>query len=388
MSAVAAEAQPPAGSATPAAVAGEFEFTRAGPADEPEIRRLVGSVAMPGAISVRFEREPDYFLGTTIMGDPCDVLIARRRADGRLAGVLCRGERRAFINGEERPVGYIGQIRVAPEFRGMGGRLMARGLPLFREMGAPDLLYEGVVASDNPRARALLLELRPPGGLHATRISGLTSFAFLLRPRRPVRMAGLSVDGVTPSDLEAVVAFLRRGGARRQLFPAYRLEDFTDGRTMRGLEPEDLAVARRGDRIVGVMGTWDQSAFKQEIVGGYGPALGRLRPAYDVAARLLRARRLPRVGERIEVAFAAPVCIADDDPGVFRTLLARTLGRARTRGLAFVMAGFADADPLLAEARRTLHVTYRSDLFVLSWTSPAPAAGLDGRVPYCEIATL
>jgi hypothetical protein len=58
------------------------------------------------------------------------------------------------------------------------------------------------------------------------------------------------------------------------------------------------------------------------------------------------------------------------------------------RGLALLMAGFADGDPLLAEARRTIHVTYRSDLFLFSWATPSPAAGLDARLPYCEIATL
>jgi len=52
--------------------------------DDADIRaRIVGSVAMPGVVSVRFAREPDYFLGTTIMGDTCDVLIARHRSDGR-----------------------------------------------------------------------------------------------------------------------------------------------------------------------------------------------------------------------------------------------------------------------------------------------------------------
>ena len=56
-----------------------FDLRLADPGvDEPEIRALVGSVAMPGAVSVRFGREPDYFLGTTTMGDPCDVLVARR----------------------------------------------------------------------------------------------------------------------------------------------------------------------------------------------------------------------------------------------------------------------------------------------------------------------
>jgi hypothetical protein len=265
---------------------------------------------------------------------------------------------------------------------------MGRGLPLFREMGPPDLLYMGVIARENPRARALLLERRPPGGLHAARLSGLTSLALLLRPRRPVRLPGVTVDGGSADRLPEIVAFLRREGARRQLFPAHRLSDFTDGRTMRGLEPEDLAVARTDGRVVGVMGTWDQSAYKQEVVDAYGPTLGRLRPAYDLVARLLGGRPLPGVGERIPVAFGAPVCVEGDDTGVFRALLSRTMARARERGLGLLMLGFADADPLLAEARRVLHVTYHSDLYVLSWATDAPAAGLDGRLPYCEIATL
>ena len=111
-----------------------FDLRWAAPDDEPDIRALVGSVAMPGAVAVRFAREPDYFLGATIMGDPCDVLIARRQPDGRLAGIACRAERRAFVNGRESPLGYIGQIRVAPGFRGRwlvqrGAQLVQGGEP-------------------------------------------------------------------------------------------------------------------------------------------------------------------------------------------------------------------------------------------------------------------
>jgi hypothetical protein len=51
------------------------------------------------------------------------------------------------------------------------------------------------------------------------------------------------------------------------------------------------------------------------------------------------------------------------------------------------MLGLADDDPLLPVARSWLHVTYRSDLFVLSW-EPARTTVPDGRVPYIEIATL
>ena len=51
------------------------------------------------------------------------------------------------------------------------------------------------------------------------------------------------------------------------------------------------------------------------------------------------------------------------------------------------MLGLADDDPLLPVARRWLHVTYRSDLFAMSWSAD-PGPLLDGRVPYIEIATL
>ena len=98
----------------------EFEVRLATVADEPEIRALAGEVAMPGSVTVSFAREPDYFLGTSVMGDPCDVILVRRRRDGVLAGFACRGERRVFVDGTERRVGYIGQVRSRPEFRGRG----------------------------------------------------------------------------------------------------------------------------------------------------------------------------------------------------------------------------------------------------------------------------
>jgi hypothetical protein len=146
-------------------------------------------------------------------------------------------------------------------------------------------------------------------------------------------------------------------------------------------------LAWRGDRIVGTMALWEQSAYKQDVVHAYGPLLRRLRPLYDVAARLLGAQPLTPPGEPIALAFAARTCVADDDPGVMRALLRAVTAEAHGRGLAFLMVGLADDDPLLKVVRRHPHITYRSDLFALSWSGD-PLARLDGRVPYVEIATL
>ena len=362
-----------------------FDVRLATAADEPDLRALAGSVAMPGAVAVRFAREPDYFLGTTIMGDPCDVVVARERATGALAGFACRAERSAFVNGAVERVGYLGQVRVAERYRGAG--LIARGARLLRGRTPPGQLAFGVLARENPRAIGALVGARPAGGVRAARLGGLTTCAVLLRPRRPVRAPGVEVRPAEAAQLPDLIAFLRTEGARRQLFPAYALEDLTDGIARRGLAPEDVQVAWRGERIVGTLAVWDQSGFKQDVVAGYGPALRRWRPLVDAAARVVGAQPLTPPGAAIPLAFAALVRVADEDRGVLRALLVAGGEAARARGKAFLMVGLADADPLLPVVRRFLHVPYRSDLYALSW-SDDPAARLDGRVAQIEIATL
>ncbi len=364
----------------------EFDVRWSRPGDEPDIRALIGSVAMPGAVAVRFSREPDYFLGASIMGDPCDVLVARHQPDGQLAGIACRAESKAFVNGREEKLGYIGQIRIAQEFRGRW--LVNTGAEMFREASQAGMLYFGVIASDNPRARLLLAGSRPPAGLHVRHISGITTCAILLRPVRERRLPGIEVTPGTPETLAEIVNFLRENGPGRQFFPVYSLEDFTGGYRLRGLSPEDIFVARRGGKIAGVMAVWDQSAYKQDIIDSYGPALRRLRPVYDLAARLLRASPLTPSGQVMPLVFAACICVAGDpEAAVMQALLQACLKNAYARGKAYLMLGLADGDPLLPVVKRTLHVTYHSDLYAFSWDGGV-VDRVDGRIPYIEIATL
>lgn len=362
-----------------------FDFQWAVPGDESEIRALVGSVAMPGAVTVRFAREPDYFLGASIMGDPCDILIARHKPDGRLAGIACRARRQVFFNGQEATIGYIGQIRVAPDYH--GNWLVHRGAGPFLDGSPQGLLYTGVIASENPRARKILAGARLPGNLYVERVSGLTTCAILLRPQRAARTPGVDIQPGRAEFLEEIISFLQMHGPRRQFFPAYRLEDFREGSTLRGLQPQDILVARSAGRIIGLLAVWDQSGYKQDIVDSYSPGLRRLRPLYDLAARLIRAKPLTAPGQAIPLAFAACICLKDDNPVAMRALLSAAMREAYTRGKAFLMIGMADDDPLLAVARRPLHIPYHSDLYAVSQTIDA-IRSLDGRLPYIEIATL
>jgi len=362
-----------------------FKLQWATPDDEPEIRALVGTVPMPGSVSLIFAREPDYFLGTTIMGDPCDVLLVRQRSDDQLAGIACRAERQVYINSQESALGYIGQIRVAESFR--GNWLVHRGAKWFKDISPPGLLYTGVIASENSRARELLVGARMPGGLHVAGKWGLTTCAIQLRARRVLRTPGVEVQPSSLETLGKITAFLRLEGPRRQFFPAYTHKDFSEGIKLRGLKPEDIMVAHRGNTIVGIMAVWDQAAYKQDIIDSYGPELRLLRPLYNLTARIVRAQPLTPPGQVIPLAFASCICVTEDDQSVMRALLSACLHNAYVRGKAFLMVGLADSDPLLPVVRRYLHITYHSELFAISWSRKTISL-LDDQIPYIEIATL
>lgn len=363
-----------------------FTFALATREDEPEVRTLVGSLAMPGAVSVRFQREPDYFLGTTVQGHPCDVLVARHRPDGALAGVMVRAERQVFLDGRPATVAYIGQIRVAPRFQGRW--LMQRAVLELAALHDRSTTYMGVIATDNPVALGTITGGRPLGAAWVTRVGQVRSLAFVLRERLRPRRPRLAVEPVARAGLPEVVAFLRTHGRRRQLFPLVEPQHLSDGRTYRDLRPRDLCVVRRDGDIAGVMGCWNQSGYKQEIVAGYSARLSRLRPAYDLLARLVKGQRLPGPGEPIRTAFGCLRCTVDDDPDVLRALLDGACRRAAGQGQAFLMVSFDEREPQLRALGHPLAVSYRSEVFLGSFAGPAHAPRLDGRPVHVEPGTL
>ncbi len=82
--------------------------------------------------------------------------------------------------------------------------------------------------------------------------------------------------------------------------------------------------------------------------------------------------------------------IANNDADVFAALLRAVYNLAAERRYAYLMLGLTTADPLLAVARKYLHIDYHSQLYLGSWETENDGLGqaLDARVPYIEIATL
>lgn len=366
----------------------EFELGLAGPADDADLRALAARNPVPGSVELAYEREPNYFRGCAPLGAFWQVLAARHRSSGALAATACRAVREVFVNGEPEAVGYLGHLRVDRAFRGRG--LVAGGCRVLRELHADGRVrgYLTTIVEGNREALGILVEkARPPIPVYRP-VVRLHTLALPARPPKG-RLGRWELRWGDRVDLGDVAARLRSEGRSRQFFPVVGVRELSPGcPTTPGLRAEDVAVALRGGRVEGVLALWDQTEFRQAVVRGYRGALRWARPLVNAACRAAGLPRLPDPGEPLRFGYGCFGCAEGDDPALWLALLAGVLGRAHERGLAFVMVGRAEGDPLLAPTRRLRHVDYASRLYTAAWDQGEFHARLDGRVAYAEIATL
>jgi len=372
------------------------------PGDEPGIRALLRASAFTGAVSLSFEREPDFHLAATIEGDRHDVVVGRAvvaggepagAGGGRIVGLATRSVRTAFVNGVPARLGYLGQLRAAGDGRG-NVRAIRDGFALLRAARRPDETPFDLtsIVSDNAPARRLL-EAGLPGFPTYRPLGGMVTLALVARDRRRGPPAGLTVRRATPALLPAVAAVIAAHGARRQFAPCLSAEDLASPERARGLSPGDVLLAERGGQVTGCAAIWDQRAFKQAVVRGYSPWLRAARPLLALAGPALGLPRLPPVGQPLSTAFLAFLSPASDfgadAEAVVDALIEEALAEAARRGLETLLLGLAEDEPLLPVALRRPHRPYRSTLYAVHFEEgAAAAASLDGRVLGPEVATL
>jgi hypothetical protein len=360
-------------------VSGEVAFALATAADDAGIRGLLATNPVPGRIRIRYEREPDYFAGCSTMGKT-QVLVAR--AAGNVVGVACRAIRSMYINGEPADVGYLGQLRVDPRFRGRW--LVLRGFRKLHELhlAAPPRGYVTTIVEGNEEAEGVLVRLARGPMPRYRKLDRLMTLAL------PTAKTAFATLRLCDFETSSVVAFLNREGRRRNFFPVYDEHSFTDG-TTRGFDPRDFVVVERDGAIAGVAGLWDQSAYKQSIVEAYDPLTRAMRPLYNAGARLMHRAALPKPGAALRFAYGSFFCVANDDAGVARELITRLLAAAAARDLDHVLLGFTESDPLLDAARAFRHVAYPAGIYTVAWDDGHDFHdALDARPRSLEIAAL
>ncbi|MFN8546444.1 MAG: hypothetical protein U0527_00350 [Candidatus Eisenbacteria bacterium] len=372
-----------------------IRFDLAGPDDDASLRALLARNEMEGGISLSFRREPSYFLATEVQGASASVLVARDPVSRACVGVGTRALRPGFLNGRETTIGYLSDLRLDPRHR--GGNLLARGYAELRRLHedgrAP--LYFSVIAEENASALDVLTSGR--AGLPSYHDLGrLLSPAINLTRRRREPRTSWTIEAGTSARLDGIVECLNRNMRRRQFAPFFYAsqfgpapEDSREWPRLRDLRLEQLRVAVREDRVIGVVAHWDQRGFKQTVVTRYQGRMRLLKPWINLAAPLLGLGRLPAPGEPLRYFYASLIAIDDDDVDVLHSLLLRLYNEAVGTGAMYFLVGLHDRDPLAVALREFRRTPFHARLFAVHFADgDAAFARLDDRVPYVELGML
>ena len=133
-----------------------FRFELATPEDDQQLRSVLSRTTMPGRFSLALQREPDFFRALAVEGPEIQVIACRDRLTNQIVGLGTRSIRERFVSGQVCRVGYLGSLRLLPEFR--SATLVARGYQFFKELAQQDRVawHFTSITDDNQAAVRLL----------------------------------------------------------------------------------------------------------------------------------------------------------------------------------------------------------------------------------------
>src|ERR1022692_1257280 len=99
----------------PRALRDRIEIRPAGEADNEGLLALTRITPMAGTISLRIDRDPDFFALLRLRGTSKVFVAARGR---QVIGCLSVALRTAYISGAPETIAYIGDMKVHPSFSG------------------------------------------------------------------------------------------------------------------------------------------------------------------------------------------------------------------------------------------------------------------------------
>lgn len=351
-----------------------YEIRPASAEDNAGILDLITRTPQQGLLHLNFERDPDFFAGARVTCERPDAWVATHSdAPEMIVAVINIGSRRVWLNGEVRVLRYGHDLRIDPAHR--GGLLLHRIFRRLKTVLAPGEWMQTVILDGNDVSLSTVGSGR--AGMPTYHPCGhFSTYLLPTRRRRLVAVRGGPVlRRATREDVPRLQVFLDREGPRRQFFPVLDLAQLLDGGDyFRGLSPEDFLLALDGEDLVGVLGTWDQHAYKRTRVLAYPGALRWARHGYNAVSAVIGGMTLPAAGDCFNYRSLHTVCVRDDDTRVFAALLERALCETDDSD-ALVAACFPE-DPFARELARRSRRTMQSRHFLVCYDRD-PRAEID-----------
>jgi len=344
---------------------------------------------MESDLHLAVDRSPDFFAFYDMQ--QADIAVRVLEVDGRIEGLGTLIARPGYLDGRLCRVGYAGDLRLTRKVRGSEflaehyGELFEAGEDLLRF----ELCFTAIITSNRRAVDALTRRQE-----RQSNVPVYTEFAryrianVQFTDRKKPRRTGLLVRRATENDLPAIVGLL--GTQHRSRPFGYAIDEaFLRGRLVRwpGLDIDSFWLAFDGDRLVGVLATWDAEAVKRYRVLGYHNRMRWIRLGFNLAAPFLGATPLPTPGGLLRYFYLTHVAIEGDDPTIMSALLDHVYAHAHSLGYHFFSASVLEDDPLASAWKRFRVTSLPAALYAVTRPGkPVPLEQLRAGRPGFEMA--
>ncbi|MEQ1877239.1 MAG: hypothetical protein ABL958_11370, partial [Bdellovibrionia bacterium] len=289
----------------------------AGPAENAEILEFFDKSSISGqTLKLRYIRSPDFFRFLKYRA-PVNYVFAGRTTSRSISGIAAYSFNRAYINGAEETICYLGDLRAefnretAVSWRDLYGEILlnARNLP---GLGGCRYFFTAII-DDNQTARRTLVDrsnnpfvYRELCKYKMVNIVRRKPWAGIPSPPAPYSGRGRrstknawGVRRAEPLDLEQLTAFLAREARLRQFGPAFTSELPRRLSEWNAFSLGSFFIHENAEgQIDGCVAPWSPAPAKKIIVEEIPPSMRAFR-----AAMGLFGRGVPGPGEELEISY-------------------------------------------------------------------------------------
>ncbi len=350
------------------------EIREASGSDNEALLALTRATPMDGTISLRIDRDPDFFALLRLRG-PSRVFVAARGRE--VVGCISAALRTVYVGGVPETIAYVGDMKVHPKFSGSRVAVrVIRALEADLRSNGIDICFS-VAAEGNLRAMPLF-----EGRLGIPRWTTLGRFLvdeFLPTPFQS-RSKHYRIETAEPADLTAIAALLDRFHRSRQFAPQLAEMEIADAISA------GTFVARQGRQIVATLNVSDMGPMKRNVLLAAPRAMKGSLALLRLATAPLPGFIVPRIGDALRLLSVRHAACDAGHQAALGALLRRARAEALRRRFTCLALGLHERDPLRSLVRGIPRFTFTSLAFATSLGGAGRLKELAQGIPFEDYA--
>lgn len=317
--------------------------------DNCNLLRLTSLTPMQGQISIRTDRNPDFFNLLDKRG-PSKVFIAEE--NGNIIGCFSASQSEMIVNAKQEVVYYLADLKIDPLYEGktVTVRLLRRMAGHLIEDGA-DILF-CTAAFGNDKIKPLFAGR---AGFPKFDYTGVFKVYQIIPFVRKIKSSEYLISETEVDD--EIIDLYERFYERYQYRPVYRRQFNDESRTIAALQNKVLKAS------ITLINT---EASKQNVLIALPPVLKLVLSVLKAINRFSHFLNLPEVDKPVRILYVKAFAFVEGGENAFDSLIRRAINLACSERFHYLAVGIHERDNSAKYFTKYLHFTFNSEGFILS----------------------